>query len=312
MDVTGLTAAIRKNVERVMVGKRDAIDLLLIALICQGHALIEDAPGVGKTTLVSALARSLGLSFGRIQFTPDVLPSDIIGFSAPNLRTGEFEMRQGSVMKQIVLADEINRTPPKTQSALLEVMEERQVTVDGVTTPVPAPFLVLATQNPIEYIGTYPLPEAQLDRFLLRISIGYPSLAEEMAILSRFEREAPLQELTPVASAQDVLDLQTAVQGVLCAEPVKEYIARIAHATRDNQDLLLGVSPRGALSLMRAAKARALLCGRDHTLPDDVQHLAMPALCHRLILRPEARLREMTPERIIKNILSTTLVPSAQ
>ena len=310
MEKSGvLVKKIHENIERVIIGKSGAIDLILIALLSRGHVLIEDVPGVGKTMLVSALAKSLSLSFKRIQFTPDVLPSDITGFSMYNFKSGEMDFHQGMIMNQIILADEINRTSPKTQSSLLEVMEETQVTVDGTTYEVPAPFIVLATQNPVEYIGTFPLPEAQLDRFLLKVTMGYPSKREEMLILSRFQTENPLKTLQPVASSEDILYLQNQVAHIKTAEAIKEYIANIVAMTRDHKDLTLGASPRGALYLMRASQAYALLQGRDYVIPDDVQKMTTPVLAHRLILKPEARLKEMTAERLLKSVLNTLYVP---
>jgi MoxR-like ATPase len=304
-----LLEIIKENIEKVIVGKSEAIELILIALISKGHVLIEDVPGVGKTMLVSSLAKSLDLSFQRIQFTPDVLPSDITGFTMYNVKSGQMEFKPGMIMNQIILADEINRTSPKTQSSLLEVMEETQVTVDGTTYPLPTPFMVLATQNPVEYIGTFPLPEAQLDRFMLKITMGYPSKREEMLILSRFQKDNPLKTLKPVASAEDVLFLQDSVTEVKVAEAIKEYISNIVAATRDHNDLNLGVSPRGALYLMRASQAYALFQNRDYVIPDDVQKMTLSALTHRLILKPEARLKEMTAERVLKSILNTVYVP---
>jgi MoxR-like ATPase len=309
-DFPQLVRKIQQNVQKVIVGKSEVIELMLIALLCEGHVLIEDVPGVGKTSLVSALARSVGCSFRRIQFTPDVLPSDITGFSMANLATGEFEYRPGMVMSQIVLADEINRTSPKTQSSLLEVMEERQVTVDGVTRPVPRPFLVLATQNPVEYIGTYPLPEAQLDRFLMRVSIGYPSLSQEVDILTRYAHEDPRETLPPVTDAREIIRLIEKTRAVYCASSIKEYIASLAAATRTHEHVSLGASPRGALYLMRASQGAAFLAGRDYVIPDDVQKVCAPVLSHRLMLRPEARIRDMTPDRVVKSVLAMTAVPA--
>ncbi|MDD4797228.1 MAG: MoxR family ATPase, partial [Eubacteriales bacterium] len=289
-----VVAAIRENVAQVIVGKEKMVDLMLCALLCGGHVLVEDVPGIGKTTLVSALAKSIDLSFQRIQFTPDLLPSDITGFNMPNMKTGEFEFVKGAVMSQVVLADEINRASPKTQSALLEAMQETQVTVDGVTYPLPRPFLVLATQNPVEFVGTYPLPEAQLDRFLMCISLGYPTADEEMRILERYGASASAPAISSVATAQDIIDMRTRAEGVLCAPLVQEYIVQLAAATRRHPDLQLGVSPRGTLSLLRAAKAWALMNDRQYVLPDDVQQLAEPVWAHRLTVRPEALLRDMT------------------
>ncbi|MDD3242931.1 MAG: MoxR family ATPase [Eubacteriales bacterium] len=301
-------AAIRENVAKAMIGKEETVDLMLCTMLCGGHLLVEDVPGIGKTTLVSALARSMALSFRRIQFTPDLMPSDITGFTMPDIKTGEFNYVAGAAMCQVVLADEINRASPKTQSALLEAMQEGQVTVDGVTHPLPRPFMVLATQNPVEFAGTYPLPEAQLDRFLMCLSLGYPSTEEEMAILERFGG-AGAPQLSSVASAQDLLTLQSQVDGVLCAPLVMEYIILLANQTRRHKDLQLGVSPRGSLALMRAAKAWALMQGRDYVLPDDVQRLVMPVWSHRLTARPEALLREMTPRRILQNIVTAQPLP---
>ena len=307
--VKRLVAALEENMEKVIVGKKEAIRLITIALLCQGHVLIEDVPGVGKTTMVSTLARSLDLTFRRIQFTPDVLPSDITGFSMYNFKTGEMEFHPGMVMGQVILADEINRTSPKTQSSLLEVMEEQQITVDGKTYPLPLPFIVLATQNPVEYIGTFPLPEAQLDRFFLKVSIGYPTKREEMFILSRFQYQDPLDSLQHVASKGDILELQKLTREIKVAEAIRDYIAALVGMTRDHPDISLGSSPRGSLFLMRASQAHAMLDGRNYVIPDDVQQMMIPVLSHRLILKPEARLKEMTPERILKSIINTVYVP---
>ncbi len=299
-----------KNVGRVIVGKEDAVELMMIALLCRGHVLIEDVPGVGKTTLASALARSLDCSFKRIQFTPDITPSDITGFSIVNFKTGELEYRPGLVMSQIVLADEINRTSPKTQSSLLEVMEEGQVTVDGTTYRMPSPFIVLATQNPVDFVGTYPLPEAQLDRFFMRVSIGYPSQEEEIDILERYTSGArPMEELKPICSSQDIAKLQQQVDTVYTSREVRAYISAIAAASRKNGALQLGVSTRAAISLLRAGQARALLMGRDYVSPEDIQKMAEPVLAHRLVLSPEARMRNMTAQRVLANVLSAVQVP---
>ena len=303
--------AIRDNIRKVIVGKDDVIEMILVALLCEGHVLIEDVPGVGKTTLIASLARSIGLDFKRVQFTPDVLPSDITGFSILNMKTGDFEYRQGMVMSNIILADEINRTSPKTQSSLLEVMEERHVTVDGTTYNVPRPFMVLATQNPIEYVGTYPLPEAQLDRFLIRISVGYPSLKDEAEILNRFMVKDPREQLSPVCSPEDIVALQKSSQDIQCAESVREYIVQITAQTRRSEHLSLGASPRGSIFLMKAAQACAVLQGRSFVVPDDVQKMAVPVLAHRLIVRPEARLTGMTAERVVKSIVNSVDVPVA-
>lgn len=297
------------NVEKVIVGKRNAIELALIALACDGHVLIEDVPGVGKTSLVYSIAKSLDCSFKRIQFTPDILPTDITGFTIYNQKTGNFEFKPGAVMSNIVLADEINRTSPKTQASLLEVMEEKQITVDGVTYQVPRPFMVLATQNPVEYLGTYPLPEAQLDRFMLKISIGYPSQADESKILTRFKTENPLHNLTPVADADYILKLQEVVREIHVDSSLNQYIVEISDATRKNPDILLGASPRASLALYRASQAWAFYNGRDYVIPDDIKKMAIPVLAHRLILKQEAKLKKITAEQILTSIMSNINVP---
>lgn len=297
------------NVENVIVGKRYAIELSVIALICNGHVLIEDVPGVGKTSLVSALAKSLNASFRRIQFTPDVLPSDITGFSIYNQKTGDFEYRPGAVMSQIVLADEINRTSPKTQASLLEVMEEGQVTVDGITYKMPKPFMVLATQNPVEYLGTYPLPEAQIDRFFMKISIGYPTNTEESYILSKFQLSNPLERLMPVAESSDIIALQEEIRNVHMDKTLSNYIVDIVSQTRKHPDVVLGSSPRGSLSLFRASQAWAYYSGRNYVLPDDIKKMVIPVLSHRLILKQEAKLKKINPEEILNSIVSRINVP---
>ena len=298
------------NVSKVIVGKQDAVQLMMVAILCRGHVLIEDVPGVGKTTLASALARSLDCSFKRIQFTPDITPSDITGFSMANFKTGELEYHPGMVMSQIVLADEINRTSPKTQSSLLEVMEEGQVSVDGVTYAMPKPFIVLATQNPVDFVGTYPLPEAQLDRFFMRISIGYPSAEEEVDILERYTSGArPMEDLKPICTSRDIVRLQQEVEKVHAARELRVYISNIAAASRKSGALQLGVSTRAAISLLRAAQAAALLDGRDYVRPEDVQRMAEPVLCHRLVLSPEARMRNMTAQRVLNNVMGAVPVP---
>ena len=308
MDTKIIVSRIRENIASAIVGKDEVVELLLIALMAQGHVLIEDVPGVGKTALVSSLARSVGCSFSRIQFTPDVLPSDITGFTMPGSQ-GQFEFRPGPLMNQVVLADEINRTSPKTQSALLEAMEERQLTVDGVTYPLPAPFMVLATQNPVEYVGTYPLPEAQMDRFLMRITMGYPSPREEMDILARYVHDNPREHLAAVVSDKDILTLQAQARNIFVSEKVMEYMVMLVNRTRNHPSLELGASPRGTLALMRAAQGSALLQGRNYCLPDDVQRVAIPVLAHRLALKPEAKYKEMTCERIMAAILKEVKVP---
>ncbi len=308
-EILGLLQKIKGNIGRVIVGKEKVVDMVLIGLICGGHILIEDVPGLGKTTLVSALARTLDCDFRRIQFTPDVLPSDVTGFTSFNLKTGEREVNFGGVMAQIVLADEINRTSPKTQSSLLEVMQEGQVTIDGVSYPVPQPFMVLATQNPVEHVGTYPLPEAQLDRFLLKISVGYPQRDEELAILLRNKAANPLEALQPVATAEDILLLRKKHSEITCAQPVMEYIVSIAEATRRHEKISLGVSPRGSLALMHAAMANAMLNGRSYTLPDDVQAMAEAVLCHRLLINLQQNQKMETPASLLYTILRTIRVP---
>lgn len=306
--------ALKENLSRVMVGKAQAIDMLLTALICGGHVLIEDLPGLGKTTLASALAKSLSCTFKRIQFTPDVLPSDITGFTAYNLSTGEKEVRFGAVMAQMVLADEINRTSPKTQSSLLEVMQEHQVTIDGITYPLPEPFMVLATQNPSELTGTYPLPEAQLDRFLMKISMGSPTREEEYSILSRHKQAAAgegvsVKDLKPVGTAEDVLALQKAFRRMKCSDGILNYIVQISQRSRDNGQISLGASPRGSIALMEASMAHALLLGREYVIPDDVKDMAGPVLSHRLRLNLQASMKNHTAWELIQEIVSSTPVP---
>jgi len=301
---------LKQNIGRVIVGKDEAVELMLISLLCRGHVLIEDVPGVGKTTLASALARSLDCSFRRIQFTPDLTPSDITGFTMANFKTGEMEYREGLIMSQIVLADEINRCSPKTQSSLLEAMEEGQVTVDGLTYRMPGPFIVLATQNPVDFAGTYPLPEAQLDRFFMRIAIGYPTPEEEMQILERFGGgSSPVREMTPICGAEDVLALQKMTEQIYVSKEVRHYIAMIAQASRKHPSLQLGVSTRGAIFLLRAAQARALLQGREYVLPEDVQQMAAPVLSHRVLLSAEARMRNMTGEKVLLSVIRSVQVP---
>lgn len=300
--------AIVGNVENVIVGKRSSIELAVISLICNGHVLIEDVPGVGKTSMVSALSKSIDASFRRIQFTPDVLPSDITGFSIYNRKTGEFEYRTGAIMSNLILADEINRTSPKTQASLLEVMEENQVTVDGVTYKVPKPFMVMATQNPVEYLGTYPLPEAQIDRFFMKISIGYPSSSEENQILSRFQFDNPLDSLSPVATGTDIITMQDDVKKIHADAEINRYIIDIVNHTRKHDDVMLGSSPRGSLNLFRASQAWALYNERDYVIPDDVIQMVVPVLSHRLILKQEAKLRKVTAESILSSIVSRVKV----
>lgn len=297
------------NVEKVIVGKRNAIELALISLICGGHVLIEDVPGVGKTSMVASIAKSVSCSFKRIQFTPDVLPSDITGFSIYNQKTCDFEYRPGAIMSQIILADEINRTSPKTQASLLEVMEENQVTVDGVTYPVPHPFMVLATQNPVEYLGTYPLPEAQLDRFFMKISIGYPSPGEESHILTRFKQDNPLSTLKPVADDSEIISIQEKVRNIYVDKSLNNFIVDIANRTRRHEDITLGSSPRGSLSLFRASQAFALYNSRSYVIPEDIVKMALPVLSHRMILKQEAKLRKVYTDDILRDIIKTINVP---
>ena len=302
-----------RNVERVIVGKRREVELAVVALVCQGHVLIEDVPGVGKTILARSLARSVGCTFKRIQFTPDLLPTDVTGVSIYNQKTGEFEYRPGPVMAQVVLADEINRATPKTQSALLESMEERQVTVDGHTYRLPRPFLVLATQNPIEYEGTFPLPEAQLDRFLMRISLGYPSPTDELTILEGQRLVHPIEHLEPATDVAELVRVQEAVRQQVYVDPlIREYIVGVVGATRHHPDVYLGASPRGSLALFRAGQAWAALRGRDYVTPDDVKALAEPALAHRLIINPAARIKGVSGRAVIAEILDSVPVPGAR
>ncbi|UZQ84477.1 MoxR family ATPase [Thermoclostridium stercorarium] len=300
---------IAENIGKVMVGQSGAAKLMVVCLAAGGHVLIEDVPGIGKTTMANALAKSIGVSFNRIQFTPDILPSDITGFSMYNPKTGEFEYKQGSIMSNIILADEINRTSPKTQASMLEVMEERHVTVDGVTYSVPEPFMVIATQNPVEYMGTYPLPEAQLDRFLMRITMGYPSSEDEVDILYRFKNENPLNNLEPVADGEQVKELQRQVRDVHVDRSVGEYIVEIVQSTRRVEHVALGCSPRASLYLMRAAQALALYNGRDYVIPDDVKSLVIPVLAHRMVLKQEAKIRKLTAESILSDLLKDVRVP---
>ena len=298
-----------ENIQKVVVGKNKAIKLIMVALLSEGHVLIEDVPGNGKTTLVSAFCKTLDLSFRRIQFTPDILPSDLVGFTIFNQKESSFEFRAGSLMSNIILADEINRTPPKTQASMLEVMEEKQVTVDGQAHTVPLPFIVLATQNPVEYLGTYPLPEAQLDRFLVKISLGYPSKIEELKILSRFQSSNPLKDLTAVADAETIITLQQISREVKVNESIKEYIVDIINMTRNNEDIKLGLSPRATLSLQKAAQANAVIEGRDYVIPEDIKMLAVPVLSHRIILNHEAIIKKISSEDIITRIINTIKTP---
>ncbi|MBI5927721.1 MAG: MoxR family ATPase [Chloroflexi bacterium] len=297
------------NVARVIIGKRNEIRMTVLGLLCQGHILLEDVPGVGKTMMAKALAKSIGASFSRIQFTPDMLPSDVTGVSIFNQSSREFEFRPGPIMAQIVLTDEINRATPKTQAALLEAMEEKQVTVDGTTYPLEEPFLVLATQNPIEYEGTFPLPEAQLDRFMIRIHLGYPTPQEEIAMLDSQQYQHPLAELRQVVTVDELLRAQRAVRDSYLNYDVKAYIVELVTATRRHPDVYLGSSPRGALALYRLAQANAALQGREFVLPDDVKLLAEAVLAHRIILGPTARIKDISSGSIVQYILNTTPIP---
>ena len=307
-DVRTSGEKVLANVERVIVGKHREVQLALVALLCQGHILIEDVPGTGKTMLAKAISRSLGCSFRRIQFTPDLLPSDVTGLSIFNQRTQEFEFRPGPIMAQVVLADEINRATPKTQSALLECMEERQATIDGVSHPMPRPFLVMATQNPIEYEGTFALPEAQLDRFMLRLRLGYPQPHEELMILDQQRVDHPLNEISQVVETDELLAAQRAVRDVYLDPAVGEYIVRLVSGTRSHSDVSLGASPRGSLALYRASQALAALLGRDYVIPDDVKTLAEAALAHRIIVKTSASLRDVDGRQVVRELLETVPV----
>jgi MoxR-like ATPase len=308
-DVRAAARAVIENIEHVIVGKDEPVRLTLISVICRGHVLIEDVPGVGKTVLTKAVARSIGCTFKRIQFTPDLLPSDITGVSIFNQKTGEFEFHPGPLMSQFVLADEINRATPKTQSALLEAMEEGQITVDGTTHHLPEPFIVMATQNPIEYEGTFPLPEAQLDRFLVNIRLGYPSPSDEVKILDSQQRSHPLDTLGQILSADDLVTIQQMVREVRVDKELREYIVALVGATRQHQSVYLGVSPRGSLALFRTAQARAMLEGRDYVIPDDVKRLAKATLSHRLLVAPAARVRGVSPATVLDDIIGTVPIP---
>jgi len=302
---------LRDNLNKVLIGKESVVEIVAVALICQGHVLVEDVPGLGKTMLVKGLARSLGCKFSRIQFTPDLLPSDVVGVQVYNQKTMEFQYRPGPVMANIVLADEINRTSPKTQSSLLEAMEERQLTVDGETRPLPQPFMVLATQNPIEYEGTFPLPEAQLDRFLLRLEIGYPTPQAEVEIIRAQEYgQHPLNTLEQVVTIEELLAVQQEAAQVKLSDSLAAYIVELCNRTRSHASLYLGASPRGSLGLVRTAKALALLRGRDYVLPDDIKGMAVPVLAHRVILNPEEKLQGVTAREVIRKIINTVAVPT--
>ena len=308
-NVRDLANRVRENVQRVIVGKSESIDLTIIALLCRGHVLIEDVPGTGKTTLTKALAASLDCEFHRIQFTPDLVPSDVLGINFFNMRSGEFEFRPGPIFSQVLLADEINRATPRTQSALLEAMQERQASIDGVTSTLPDPFIVLATLNPIEMEGTFPLPEAQLDRFLLRVNLGYPTLEEELAMLARFQSTQSLDTISAVAGPEEILEAQHAVEQVRMDPTVRDYLLAIIASTRTHSQLRLGASPRASLSLQHAAQARAALADRDYVIPDDVKQMSNPVLAHRVVIESSAGLRGRTRDNVISEILNSISVP---
>jgi len=309
MNISEFAERIQKNVAQVIIGKQDAVELLLVALLCEGHVLLEDVPGVGKTTLAKALALSIEASFSRIQFTPDLLPGDVTGSSLFNQKSQEFEFRPGPIFHQIVLADEINRATPRTQSSLLEAMQEKQVTIDGVTRPLPAPFMTIATQNPIELEGTFPLPEAQLDRFLLQIRLGYPSFEQEDEILERYQSHDPLTKTESVVSGDQIVALQKQVKEIHVSEDIRHYLLNIIRSTREHQYTELGVSPRGSLALYRAGQALAGLRGRDYVIPSDIQHLAPALLTHRIHLSAQTRLRGRSPDQIVAEIADSVPVP---
>ncbi|MCY4108325.1 MAG: AAA family ATPase [Chloroflexi bacterium] len=310
-DIRNIARRVSENVEKVILGKPDVVELVLVALVARGHVLIEDVPGVGKTTLAKAISQSIGCTFKRVQFTPDILPSDVSGVSIFNQKTLEFEFRPGPIMAQIVLADEINRATPKTQSSLLEAMEEQQVTVDGVTYNLPEPFLVMATQNPIEYEGTYPLPESQLDRFLMRISMGYTSRSDELEVIEAHLHTQPIEELEQVIGIEDLLQIQEEIKDIYVDAVLREYIVDLVRATRDHREIYLGASTRGSLALFRGAQVLASFRGRDYVIPDDVKHLCVPTLAHRLIVSPAARIRNVDTRDVVQEILDTIAVPGA-
>lgn len=297
------------NIESVIVGKRETVELVVISLVCNGHVLIEDIPGVGKTSLVSALAKSINASFKRIQFTPDILPSDITGFTIYNQKSGEFEFRPGSIMSQIILADEINRTSPKTQASLLEVMEENQISIDGKTYKVPQPFMVLATQNPVEYLGTYPLPEAQLDRFFMKVSIGYPLPEDESIILSNLQFNNQLEVIDPVVDSNEIISVQQEIKEIHVDKNLRDYIVKITGETRNNSYILMGASVRGSIALFRAAQAWAYYNNRNYVIPDDIIKMVIPVLSHRIILKQEAKLKKLTVEAVLYSVIKSLDVP---
>jgi MoxR-like ATPase len=308
-NVQSFSEKVVVNIEKVIIGKRASVEIALVSLLCQGHLLIEDVPGVGKTMLARSLARSIGCSFSRIQFTPDMLPSDVTGVSIFNQVNREFEFRPGPIMAQIVLADEINRATPKTQAAMLEAMEERQMTVDGITHHLPAPFMVMATQNPIEYEGTFPLPEAQLDRFLIRVRLGYPGTEDEIKVMDLQQYRHPFTELEQKVAVEELAEVQEAVKGVFVAPAIKRYIVALTRQTREHSDVYLGASPRGSLGVYKTTQARAAMQGRDYVLPDDVKALAGPVYAHRIILGPAARLRDIDADAIVAEIINNVPVP---
>jgi MoxR-like ATPase len=310
-NVQSVAQALTANVEKVIIGKRSVVELAVVGLLCQGHLLIEDVPGVGKTMLARSIAKSIGCSFRRIQFTPDMLPSDVTGVSIFNQQTREFEFREGPVFAQLVLSDEINRATPKTQAALLEAMEERQVTVDGVTRRLSRPFLVLATQNPIEYEGTFPLPEAQLDRFMLRLRLGYPTGSDEVTMLDSQQFKHPVDELGQVVDTPTLIEAQEGIKAVHVDDKIKAYIVELMTQTRKHPEVSLGASPRGSLVLYRTAQARAAIAGRDYVIPDDIKALAPSCLAHRMIVSPSARIKDVTAESVLADILGSVPVPGA-
>ncbi|MFO0847691.1 MAG: MoxR family ATPase [Gemmataceae bacterium] len=309
VDVAATTGKVVANMERVIIGKRPQLNLALAAYLCEGHILLEDVPGVAKTMFARALARSVGCTFKRLQCTPDLLPTDVTGVSIFNQKTTEFEFRPGPVFAQTLLTDEINRATPRTQAALLEAMAERRVSVDGQTYVLKPPFLVVATQNPVDQEGTFALPEAQLDRFLIRLSLGYPSFDEESKMLTRLQKGHPIDDLNPVVSAQDIIDCQNAVREVFVDDKIKKYVLDIVHASREHEDVLLGGSPRASIALFRTAQALAAMNGRDFVAPDDVKRMAQPVLAHRLILKPESRLRKKTPAVVVNELVMDAKVP---
>ena len=311
-NIQVITERVINNVEKVIIGKHEAVELTLLALICQGHVLIEDVPGVGKTMLARATAKSIGCTFRRIQFTPDLLPSDVTGVSVYNQKTQEFQFRPGPVLTQILLTDEINRATPKTQSALLEAMEERQVTVDGITYQMPKPFMVMATQNPIEYEGTFPLPEAQLDRFLLRISLGHPLPQDEMRILDSQQHAHPIEKITQVVTVAELLAAQEEIKNVYVDNLMKEYIIALVNATRSHPDVYLGASPRGSLGLYRTSQALAAMRNREYVIPDDIKALAQVVLAHRIIVSPSARIRNVDAHAVVEEVLQSVPVPGSR